>query len=122
MTKAKINSREDLTKEIRRLTAACDQNEKKLHADLSSLTDELNPNRLIINILSSITGIRIAKDEFLRNGLFIGLGLLAQKFLFKKEMHLERKIYSWMDGVFEKIRHYTHKFSGAGADRIEEED
>jgi len=64
MTKAKINSREDLTKEIRRLSAACDQNEKKLHADLSSLTDELNPNRLIINILPPLQELELPRMNF----------------------------------------------------------
>ena len=120
--KAKINSREDLRKEIRRLSAACEQNEKQIRADFSSLTEELQPKHLVISLLSSLTGIRISKDDFLRNGIFIGLGLLAQKFLLKKELHLEQKIYGWMDGIFEKIRHYTHKFNNVGADRIEEED
>ena len=114
--------RVDLKNEIGRLRSECDKNEAQLRMAITSLTEELKPDHIMISFLSSVSGIKIAKNEFFKNGILIGLSLLVQKFLLKKEIQLERKIYEWMDGIFNKIRYYTHKFSSVGSDRIEKED
>lgn len=122
MTKSRITNREELRAEIRRLKAVSKEKETELLGELSALGENLRPENIVVNTLSKLTGIKIDKNEFLKNGILIGLGLLAQRFILKKEIQFERIIYGWVDNVFDKIRHYASKFNSVRSERVEQED
>lgn len=89
-----ITNRAELRQEVRRLRQEVKEQEKGLREEVKSIREQLQPQHLLINALSAATGIRIDKNEFLRNGLAVGLSMVLQRFIFKSETTIENKIYS----------------------------
>lgn len=120
-----ITNRAELRQEVRRLRQEVKEQEKGLREEVKSIREQLQPQHLLINALSAATGIRIDKNEFLRNGLAVGLSMVLQRFIFKSETTIEKKIYSWIDDIFNKLRFFMGKAASAGPTRsgkIEEEE
>ena len=120
-----ITNRAELRQEVRRLRQEVKEQEKGLREEVKSIREQLQPQHLLINALSAATGIRIDKNEFLRNGLAVGLSMVLQRFIFKSETTIENKIYSWIDDIFNKLRFFMGKAAPAGHTRsgkIEEEE
>jgi len=121
----KIETREQLQAEISRLETLAKNQEEDLRKQLREVRNQFRPENMAINALSSLTGIKINKNEFLKNGIAVGLSLVLQRFIFKTETNLERKIYSWVDELFDKAKSIINKFSKTGAvgsERIEKEE
>jgi len=121
----KIETREQLQAEISRLETLAKNQEEDLRKQLREVRNQFRPENMAINALSSLTGIKINKNEFLKNGIAVGLSLVLQRFIFKTETNLERKIYSWVDELFDKVKSIINKFSKTGAvgsERIEKEE
>jgi hypothetical protein len=121
----KIETREQLQAEISRLETLAKSQEEDLRKQLREVRNQFRPENMAINALSSLTGIKINKNEFLKNGIAVGLSLVLQRFIFKTETNLERKIYSWVDELFDKVKSIINKFSNTGAvgsERIEKEE
>ena len=121
----KIENSEHLREEIARLQGQAEVQEQNLRKNLRELRNQFRPENILLNTLSSVTGIKIGKNEFLKNGIAAGLSLVLQRFVFKTETNIERKIYSWIDEIFDKVKSIINKFSSAGSvssERIEKED
>lgn len=121
----KIETREQLQAEISRLETLAKNQEDDLRKQLREVRNQFRPENMAINALSSLTGIKINKNEFLKNGIAVGLSLVLQRFIFKTETNLERKIYSWVDELFDKVKSIINKFSNTGSvgsERIEKEE
>jgi hypothetical protein len=119
MTKNPIRNRRELSIELKRLEEASQHQLDTIKEDLRLLKDHYRPENILIRTLASVTGIDINRNEFLKNGIAVGIGLVLQRFLFKQESAFERKIYDWVDTVFDKIRRFTEKVSHAGPVRSE---
>lgn len=120
----KIESSEQLKAEIDRLEALAKQQEAGLRVRISTIREQFKPENILLNTLSNITGIKINKSEFLKNGIAFGLSMVLQRFVFKTETSIERKIYGWVDELFDKLKGFINKVSKAGAvgsEKIEEE-
>ncbi len=124
-TKKKIHNRRQLRERLNNLRAELPEQEEKIMADFADFRASLTPQNLLLNSLSSITGININKKEFLRDGIMSGIGLLLQRFVFKTESTVEKKVYHVIDLLFKKIDDLVHRFasrSEARSKRVEEEE
>ncbi|MFM7218368.1 MAG: hypothetical protein ACKO1U_10145 [Bacteroidota bacterium] len=119
MTKKAIRDRSDLLEELNRLKDVSRKQEESIKTDLNRLKDHYRPENILIRTLGSLTGIDINRNEFLKNGVAMGIGLVLQRFLFKQEAAFERKIYDWVDTVFERIRRFAEKVTHGGPVRSE---
>ncbi|HRH64991.1 MAG TPA: hypothetical protein PLU53_01710 [Bacteroidia bacterium] len=120
----KIENSEQLRAEIARLEELAKSQEQGLRVQIRGLREEFRPANMVMNAVSSMTGIKINKNEFLKNGLAFGLSMVLQRFVFKTETSFERKIYGWVDELFDKVKSVINKFSTAGSvgsERIEKD-
>jgi hypothetical protein len=111
---AKIENAEQLRAEINRLQTEVKEKELKLRSDLMHMKDQLKPENILMNSITSLTGVRVDKSEFFKNGLAMGISLVLQRFVFKTESTIERKVYSWIDEIFDRVKNYINKFSNRG--------
>lgn len=119
-----IENSEQLRAEIARLEELAKSQEQGLRVQIRGLREEFRPANMVMNAVSSMTGIKINKNEFLKNGLAFGLSMVLQRFVFKTETSFERKIYGWVDELFDKAKSVINKFSTAGSvgsERIEKD-
>ncbi|MFM2207828.1 MAG: hypothetical protein RL213_1803 [Bacteroidota bacterium] len=124
MTKPAIRNLDELRNRIRQLKVETKELEKNLLDDYENVKAEFRPENILMRALSKLTGININKGEFLRNGVFMGISMLLQRFVFKTETSFERKVYGWIDRFFDQLKYYTNKFSKSGSvrsEKIEEE-
>lgn len=115
MTSSRIENIDQLRAEIKRLEQVAAGHKSGMKDGLHALQERLKPENILVNSLSSLTGITINKNEFLKHGIAVGLSLVLQRFIFKTEASLERKLYSWIDKLFDQVKYYTNKFSSAGS-------
>ncbi len=91
-----IHTVDQLHGEIARLSALAKDQEQRIKEDVKQIREELRPENLAVSALSAITGIRLNRNEFLKKGFAVGIGLLLQRFVFKTESKLEQKVYHWL--------------------------
>jgi len=123
--KKKINNIEQLRAEIKKAKEDVRMREAQLHRRAMQIQESLKPENVVLRIISSITGINIDKAEFFKDGAAIGLSLFLQRFIFKTEKSMERKIYHWLDELFDRVKSVINKFShhgDVGSEKIEEEE
>jgi len=101
-----IRNAGELRMEIKRLRTLTASQEKQIKTDIENIGDSLKPGNLLLSFFSSVTGIRLEKKEFLRDGIAYGLSLLIRKFILKTEMKLESKLAEWADSFFQKVRDF----------------
>ena len=65
----KIENSEHLREEIARLQGQAEVQEQNLRKNLRELRNQFRPENILLNTLSSVTGIKIGKNEFLKNGI-----------------------------------------------------
>lgn len=119
MNKKGIENRTQLLAEIERLKKEADVKKSKVSASVAAVKENLRMENIIVNAISSVTGVNINKKEFLKNGIAMGLTMVLQRFVFKTETNLERKVYSWIDSFFDQLKFYINKFSPSGSVRSE---
>ena len=112
----------ELRSEISRLEESAQQQESRLRDDWKELKESLQPRNLLVNLLSSLTGIKLSNPDFFRNGLASGISLLVQRYILKKESKVENVVYGWVDGIFDMLRKRVDRFASARARRNERED
>lgn len=115
----KIANIDQLQAEIRRLKSVEAEQLAAIKKDVRDVRESLRPENILVNALSSMTGIKINKSEFLKNGIAMGLSLVLQRFVFKTETSIEKKVYGWLDKLFDQVKYYTNKYSSAGSVRSE---
>lgn len=115
----KIENAAQLNTEIARLKALAKVQEQQLRSDVKELKEELKPHNILLKSISSFTGIRVDKKEYLKEGLAYALSLIAQSYILKTESKIEERAYEFVDSVFEKIKKFMNKFTSHEAKREE---
>jgi len=115
----KIENVEQLRAEIARLKIVAKQQEGQLKNDLKEIREDLKPGNLLWNALSSITGIKMSKSEFFKDGIIYGLSIILQRFILKTEKKVEYKAYDFVDSIFERVKNMVNKFTSQDAKRDE---
>jgi hypothetical protein len=118
----KIEDIGQLQSEIKRLRDLAKQREQQIKNDLKEIREDLKPQNILWNSLSSITGIKTDKKEFFKDGVASGLSVLFQRFVLKTEKKVEGKIYDVVDAVFDRIKTFVSKFASQDAKREERKD
>lgn len=114
-----IHTIDQLHGEIARLSALAKDQEQRIKEDVKQIREELRPENLAVSALSAITGIRLNRNEFLKKGFSVGIGLLLQRFVFKTESKLEQKVYHWLDFAFDRLKNLVNKFTKTGQARTD---
>ena len=116
---SKIENLDQLRAEIRRMKSLAQQQERQINSDISGIREDLRPENIFWNALSSLTGIKMNKSELFKDGLAIGLSLLFQRFVMKTEKKMENKVYDFVDSIFDRVKNLVNKFAGSEAKRSE---
>src|ERR1041385_3090359 len=116
---SKISNAAELRAEILRLQKQEREQKEKIKNGIKEIGEELKPANILMGLVSSIFGIRIDKNEFLKDGIAYGISLILQRFILKAEKKFENKIYDWVDTVFERIKHFMNNFTEPSARRDE---
>jgi cell division septum initiation protein DivIVA len=115
----KIENAAQLNTEIARLKALAKVQEQQLRSDVKELKEELKPHNILLKSVSSFTGIKVDKKEYLKEGLAYALSLIAQRYILKTESKIEERAYEFVDSVFEKIKKFMNKHTSHEAKREE---
>ena len=118
----KIENLEQLQDEIKKLRELAKKQELQIKNDLFEIRDDLKPQNILLNALSSLTGIKINKKEFFQEGILSGLSLFLRRFVLKTEKKMENKFYDVVDGMLDKFKSLVNKFAGPDARRAERRD
>lgn len=119
---SKIENIQQLRYEISHLRNIAKKQEEQIKNDLQGIKEDLKPANLVWSALSSITGIKMNRSEFFKDGFAFGLSMLLQRFVLKTEKKVEHLIYDFIDSLVNRIKHYTDKFTNPEAKRKERED
>jgi len=123
--KKTIKNLKELRAEIRIAKRDVKEQEESLLLHLRNVRESLKPKNILLRVLSSVSGIQIEKSTFFKNGISFGLSLFLQRFIFKTEKNVERKIYHWLDSLFDGVKSVINKFSHngeVGSEKIEDRD
>ena len=102
----RISTIEELRAEITRLRMVAGEQEKLIRQDVVSLREHWRPMNLLMNAVSSITGLQVSKSMFVNNGFVCGLSLLLQRMLLKAENQVSEKVHEWTDALIGKINDF----------------
>lgn len=108
-----------LRSEIGRLKKVAKEQEQVIKNDIKEIRENLRPENIFWNSLSSFTGIKMNKEEFFKDGIAYGLSLILQRFILKTEKKVENNVYDFVDSIFDRVKNLVHKFSGSEARRSE---
>jgi hypothetical protein len=106
---AKISTIGDLRAEIARLRDVSNEQEQVIRKDFAALREQWKPMNILINTVSSITGVQVSKSMFLNNGFVFGLSLVLQRFLLKAEGQVSEKVHEWTDALIAKINDFISR-------------
>ena len=115
----KIENVAQLHAEMARLKGKVKEQEKELRNEIMAISERLRPVNLLVSTLSNFTGVKMTGKEFMKDGMAIGLALLAQRFILKTERKLEHKVYDFIDSLMDKVRVFMEKFVGPNARKSE---
>lgn len=102
-----------LRAEILRLRAAADEQETIIRNDVASLREQWKPMNILVNTLSSLTGVQVSKSMFVNNGFVFGLSLVLQRLLLKAENQVSEKVHEWTDALIAKINDFISRHAKA---------
>ncbi len=100
----KIKNHEDLNSEIKRLEGKSQKQEQELFRRVHSLRERFTPVNIILNSLSSLTGIPLNKSELIKKGALVSLAFLLQTVMRKSELKFETLITDFMKKAVEKVK------------------
>jgi hypothetical protein len=115
----RIENITQLRNEISRLEKQKTEQEISLKVQISMLRDAFRPLNLLLSALSSITGIKLKENVFLKDGLFYGFSLLLQRFILRAESNAEETIYHFLDTVVDKIKSFAKQRKSSKAESDE---
>ena len=98
-----------LRAEILRLRAVADDQENIIRNDVASLREQWKPMNILVNTLSSLTGVQVSKSMFVNNGFVFGLSLVMQRLLLKAENQVSEKVHEWTDALIAKINDFISR-------------
>lgn len=105
----KISTLEELRAEITRLRVVADEQENQIRRDVASLREQWKPLNVLMNTISSITGVQVSKSMFVNNGFVFGLSLMLQRMLIKAENQVSEKVHEWTDALIGKINDFISR-------------
>lgn len=108
---SKIENIHQLRFEIIRLRGESKKQEELIKNDLKGIKEDLKPVNLVWSTLSSITGIKMNRNEFFKDGFAFGLSMLIQRFVLKTEKKVEHLIYDFVDSLVNRVKQYIEKFT-----------
>src|SRR6185369_12539978 len=97
ITMNKIENLDQLRAEIRRMKSLAKLQEQQIKNDVQGIREDLKPENIFWNAITSLTGIKMNKSEFFQDGIAYGLSLLLQRFVLKTEKKVESKVYDFVD-------------------------
>jgi hypothetical protein len=109
----KITDMRSLRAEILRLRAVADDQENIIRNDVASLREQWKPMNILVNTLSSLTGVQVSKSMFVNNGFVFGLSLVMQRLLLKAENQVSEKVHEWTDALIAKINDFISRHAKA---------
>ncbi len=115
----KINNRQELRKEIVRLNRLSLEQKNQIKSDLHSIKENLTPSGILSNLVSGFTGIKVNKENFIRDGFVYTVSLLIQQFFLKSEKKFEAGVYGIIDKLIDKLRSAVNNFSSHEARKRE---
>ena len=118
----KIENIQQLRYEISHLRNVAKKQEQQIKNDLQGIKEDLKPANLVWSTLSSITGIKMNRSEFFKDGIAFGISMLLQRFVLKTEKKMEHIIYDFVDSLINRIKKYMEKFTNPEAKRKEREE
>ncbi|REJ81741.1 MAG: hypothetical protein DWQ44_11490 [Bacteroidetes bacterium] len=113
-----IENSKQLLDEIQRLEKVCCAKETVIKNRFTEIRENFSPAKVMINSFSSITGVDLNANTFLKRALLVAVTFFAQRWIRKKELSLESKIIEWVQKIFYQMK---EKFS-SGKDEHEEDD
>ena len=102
-----------LRAEILRLRVVADDQENIIRNDVASLREQWKPMNILVNTLSSLTGVQVSKSMFVNNGFVFGLSLVLQRLLLKAENQVSEKVHEWSDALIGKINDFISRHAKA---------
>ncbi len=115
----KITNSSELRKEILRLEEIARKQKEMLKEDIYMIKDNFRPGNVIKNLISELTGIKVDKENFLKDGFSYTISLLIQQFLLKTEKKFEKSIYGIIDSLIDRIRNFISSVSNSEAKKRE---
>jgi hypothetical protein len=109
----KITDMRSLRAEILRLRVVADDQENIIRNDVASLREQWKPMNILVNTLSSLTGVQVSKSMFVNNGFVFGLSLVLQRLLLKAENQVSEKVHEWSDALIGKINDFISRHAKA---------
>jgi hypothetical protein len=106
----KINDINGLRAEITRLKEQSKQQEQLIRKDLVQIKEDLKPGNLLMNMVSSATGVKMERNELLKNGLAIGLTVFLRRIMLRTESKVEEKVYEYVDRFSDKLKSIISSF------------
>jgi hypothetical protein len=106
---AKISTIEDLRAEIIRLRGVAVEQEASIKRDVTALREQLKPMNILMNTVTSLTGVQMSKSMFVNNGFVFGLSLVMQRLLLKAENQVSEKVHEWTDALIGKINDFISR-------------
>jgi hypothetical protein len=73
----------------------------------------LKPMNIVMNTLTSLTGVQLSKSMFVNNGFVFGLSLMVQRLLLKTENQVAEQVHRWTEALIGKINDFMSKHSGS---------
>ena len=113
---ANISNITELRAEISRLRGVAFEQEKLIRQDVAALRQQLKPMNILMNAVSSITGVAISKSTFVNNGFVFGLSLVLQRLLLKAENQVSEKVHQWTDALIGKINDFISNHAKSSKD------
>jgi len=113
---ANISNITELRAEIARLRGVAGDQEKLIRQDVVALREQLKPMNLLVNTVSSITGVAMSKSMFVNNGFVFGLSLVLQRLLLKAENQVSEKVHQWTDALIRKINDFISNHAKSSKD------
>jgi len=104
---AQIENIQQLRAEIQRIEGVCKEKEQKLRADLQELKEDFNPLNILLKTISSFSGVKLDRKDFMKDGLGLGLSLFFQRLILKAEKTVENKVYDLVDSTVERIKKFV---------------
>ena len=106
---SRMTNMQQLRAEIDRLRKQADNEEPIIRNEIASLREQWQPMNLLVNSLSSLTGVNVSKDMFVNNGFVFGLSLVLQRLLLKAENQVSEKVHAWTDALIGKINDFISR-------------
>lgn len=105
----RITDIQQLRTEIARLRIVAVEQESVLRKDAATVREQLKPMNILVNTLSTLTGVELSKTMFVNNGFVFGLSLVLQRLLLKAENQVSEKVHEWTDALIGKINDFISR-------------